>query len=229
MLISPSRRIIFVHIQKTGGETVAQILRSALPDIQELGPKHCFAAYGAGRVEAWDSYYKFAFVRNPWDRLVSWYAMIQDARHTQWHEAARNRRRLSHFYQARTNPLWRYVYREAPTFESFIKNGTAEIAVAETVSYSFLHNQLDYVTAASGRLLVDRIGRFERFGEDLREILDRIGVDHRPAHENRSSHLHYSKYYDEVTRDIVARRFAKDIAAFGYRFEKADAALAAAS
>ena len=38
-------------------------------------------------------------------------------------------------------------------------------------------------------------------------------------HHNRSQHAHYSSYYDDETRDLVAQHWARDIETFGYRFE----------
>ena len=37
---------------------------------------------------------------------------------------------------------------------------------------------------------------------------------------NPSNHGHYSEYYDEVTKDILDRHMAADIAHFGYTFVK---------
>ena len=40
-------------------------------------------------------------------------------------------------------------------------------------------------------------------------------------HVNRSSHRHYSSFYSEPTRQLVAERHARDIETFGYTFEPA--------
>ena len=79
VLVSDSRKLVFVHIQKTGGSTVDRLLRAHVEDLRGLGARHQFAIRGKKRLEAWDEYFKFAFVRNPWARLVSWHAMIRRA------------------------------------------------------------------------------------------------------------------------------------------------------
>jgi Sulfotransferase family len=38
-------------------------------------------------------------------------------------------------------------------------------------------------------------------------------------HENRSAHSHYSEMYTPEAREIVRKRFQRDIEFFGYEFE----------
>ena len=78
---------------------------------------------------------------------------------------------------------------------------------------------MDYLADASGCLAVDFVGRFERFEHDARSLLRLLGVE--PAalpHLNLSEHGDYRDWYTPETRDLVAQRFHRDIAAFGYEF-----------
>jgi len=221
MLISHNHKLLFVHLQKTGGETVSKLLAETVPDLDRLEPKHKFARQGREEVRGWDEYFKFAFVRNPWDRLVSWYSMIRNAAIMyRVHRTPTNRRQESHIRQVRQNRLWRYVLDNSSTFEEFIYNCTDDIAMGEGVAYSFTYNQLDYVTDSNGRLLVDFIGRFESFETDLRKVFRILGVEPELVPwENRSSHAHYSLFYTAETKKIVSERFKRDIEYFGYEFE----------
>lgn len=220
MLVSHGRKLVFVHIQKTGGDTISRLMGESIPDIFCFKAKHEFAVKAAAELERWNEYFKFAFVRNPWDRLVSWYSMIRDAEIIRWHQILTDQRRRSHFRQTRENKLWRYVLDNSSTFEEFIINCTDEIKVDEGVYYSFAYNQLDYIADSNDDLLVDFIGRFESFGSDLYKVYDRLGLELGSIpHENRSVRGHYSTFYTPETETIVRKRFQRDIEYFGYKFE----------
>ena len=143
-------------------------LHSHFTDLQPLGFKHSFAAEGRAAlarytldggesppVDSWQAYYKFAFVRNPWDRLVSWYTMIANS----------PRRRLR---------LWKYVDENARSFDEFVRYCTATIVEPGGERKSFCFNQLDYISDASGKIIVDFVGQFERLRDDLQTVARRL-------------------------------------------------------
>src|ERR1051325_4646004 len=67
-MISHSHRCIFIHIPKTAGNSVNRVFGVGWQDHKDLQryrdelPKETF-----------ERYFKFAVVRNPWDRLLSDY------------------------------------------------------------------------------------------------------------------------------------------------------------
>ena len=201
MFVSDSRKVVFVHIQKTGGVTVHELLRGRIPDLRNILARHEFARRGMAELDDWDEYFKFAFARNPWDRLVSWYTMV-----TTFDKAG--------------NELWRYVHDNSSTFEEFIHNCTGEVEIRKGVCYSFAYNQLDYVKTSTEHAL-DFIWPAENLDEDIQEVFRRIGLELETVpHRNRSGHRHYSTFYTPETEMIVRERFKKDIEYFGYEFER---------
>ncbi len=216
MIVSEQGGFVFVHIQKTAGTALVEALKSAFPDARPLCGKHDVAIAGrdATGEATWSGYFKFAFVRNPWDRLVSWYAMIDAYR-----SRLKGARRLADHLRGKALPKsWRYVAANSKTFEEFIVRCTDDIEDYSGVK-SFVRNQVDYVTDERGDSLVDFVGRYENFESDLAIIRQRLGRPLTLNAKNASKHDHYSRYYTRETRDIVAARFARDIAAFDYRFE----------
>lgn len=92
MIISHKHRYIFIAIPKTGTHAIRRALRKTMGDEDEeqvglfeksqlghpalaaLGHGHITAVQASTHLEeaVWKNYFKFAFVRNPFDRLVSY-------------------------------------------------------------------------------------------------------------------------------------------------------------
>ena len=67
---------------------------------------------------------------------------------------------------------------------------------------------------------VDRIMRFETLADDFRSVCAALNIPAAPLPQyNRSTREHYSKYYDDELRGLVAERFAPEIERFGYTFD----------
>ncbi|HVV78385.1 MAG TPA: sulfotransferase family 2 domain-containing protein [Pseudolabrys sp.] len=201
-MIVHGAKAIFVHIQKSGGDSIS----AALGQPSNCPEKHFLARELKERYgdSAWDSYFKFSFVRNPWDRLVSWWSMID--RHRAAFEAGR-----------RFNNFQTFVLTQARTFEEFLDRCDQEIADPDGRKWIY-RNQLDYLTDTSGRLMVDFVGRFEKISEDFNSVAQKLGLSTELPHVNKSSHDHYVRYYTPALADEVGRRFERDIATFGYAF-----------
>jgi len=204
-MISTDERWIFVHIQKTGGNSI----RSAL-GVERNDPHKHFSARELRQLygdDAWQRGFKFAFVRNPWDRLVSWWSMIECTR-------------LSSTSDATLNNFIRYVIQHAQTFDEFISRCTDEIVDSDGLKQIF-RNQIDYLVDDAGAVIVDFIGRFEQLQADFDEVTNRLGLGNISLPRiNVSRHASYPEYYTPATAQQVGRLYARDIERFGYQFAK---------
>lgn len=204
MLLSNRRKFIFIHIQKTAGSSIVKALRDTTPDVimrfddlpacrDPQKNRHLFAsdlkAYLGDRL--WQHYFKFAFTRNPWSRLVSWYKMCIDRP---------------------SNGFMLYVKRNAPTFDDFL-----DLTTGPAKKTTF--NQVDYITDDAGNVIVDFVGRFETLATDFAYICQRLNIDAQLPHKNQGSPVDYRSYYNARTRQLVADRFHRDIEAFHYTFD----------
>ena len=200
-------KTIFVHNQKTAGMSIEKYMFERLSGSKLFLERHAYVEDGINKLgeKAWEEYFSFGFVRNPWSRLVSWYTMIVETP------------------PDKPNKLWNYVHRNSNSFNEFVENCTDELVdVRDGFNYrkSFTRNQFDYFTDSEGEISVDFIGRFENLQEDLDKVLARLGL---PRYTlpivNATKKKDYRTYYDDDTRKIVGIRFKKDIDHFGYTFE----------
>lgn len=82
--MSEAKPLLFIHIPKTGGMAIKSILKDSLFDL-DFKNRHLFAREFCDRIsrQLYDKLYKFTVVRNPYDRLVSYYYfMLNDVDHT---------------------------------------------------------------------------------------------------------------------------------------------------
>jgi hypothetical protein len=116
-------------------------------------------------------------------------------------------------------PLWQYVLRHANSFEEFLLNCTDVVHDIDG-KRSAMYNQLDYITDERGSIIVDFVGRFENLDRDVSSVIAALGLPSRSLPlVNKSHHRHYSEYYSEETKTLVAERYSRDIQFFGYQFE----------
>jgi hypothetical protein len=212
MPASYSNNFIFVHIPKCAGSSVRKAFRNAgvQLDLEGLAlPEHRIR-YGITenwlhhmpaselkRVlpeQFWAQSFKFAFVRNPWDRLVSKY-----------HFNRRMRSINPQFSQRR--PEWTAALDQSSNFDEWIRLGI-----------DYVRPMMGFVIDEKGHLLVDFVGRHENLQHDFGHICQRLGIHAALPHEMKSEHKHYRDYYTTETREIVQRQFAKEIDFFKYAF-----------
>jgi len=207
MLVSDTHRMVFIHVQKTGGVTVSKVLEPVVADLRQVpekGIKHSTLAQGLAQEPALASYWTFGFVRNPWSRLVSWWAMVQRFKEMadSGVETAQGRFARNHFLR---------TARTYPDFDTFVLQGSEELERLRTPQIEYLR--------ADGRE-ADFVGRTESLPGDLRSVFAHLDLpfpDELP-HTNKSPHAHYTSYYSEVSRAKVAELFAPDLEAYGYEF-----------
>lgn len=208
MRVSDQYRLLFVHVQKTGGNTVRGLLNDALPDARnphgEL-PKHAHLGGILKAEPGLSDYYVFGFVRNPWARMVSWWSMINDAKHN---AEAGNEGAVE---RLRTNRFMRVVATSYETFDDFVLRGPDDLPRLGTP-------QVRYLTTPRRR--ADFVGRTESLVADVATAFEHLGLTVREVPRANASTPRgpYQDFYTEATRRRVGDLYADDVAAFDYTF-----------
>jgi len=189
------RKCIFIHIPKCAGVSVCKSLFGNL-----AGDHHNIYSYLMAFSPAeFKNFYKFTFVRNPWDRLVSAYLFLKQGGLNEGDKS---------WYEAN---LAQYC-----DFEDFVLNWVTPENVR---SWKHFVPQHEYVYF-NNRLLVDFVGYFEKIDQDFATICERMNLPLKLLKTNKTVNRKkdYKSYYTEATRDRVARVYTKDIERFGYCF-----------
>jgi hypothetical protein len=208
MILSFSKKFIFIHIHKTAGSSVKNVLNkySWYPEesiyctiLKKLNLRPYTEDFH-DHVRAWEikefispkifsEVYKFTFVRNPWDWMLSSYTYY-----------------LKHKYMHPHS----YFADQLKTFKGFVK--------WQTSNRLAFHNQYEFIYDQKGNCLVDHIGKFENLESEFNSICNRLGIKEKLPHINISKELGYRHEYDDETKDIVFKYYKKDIDIFSYEF-----------
>jgi hypothetical protein len=215
MILSRGRRYIFVHAPKTGGTSLALALearataddimlgdtpkarkrRRRVKDMQASGRlwKHSMLSdlYGLVTQAEIEGFFVFTLVRNPWDRMVSYYHWLRE--------------------QSFDHPA--VTLAKATEFSAFLN---APQTVAGMRGYPYGR----YVTDEGGTERADLFIRLEHLREDLAPLEAHLGFTLGDIpHENRSARARdWRKFYSESDAAPVAEACAPDIRRFCYSF-----------
>ena len=203
-------KCIFVHIPKCGGQSIELVflrllgltwenrapllLRPSLdpsfgpPRLAHLSASE-YVACGHVTQAQFDSYFKFSFVRNPWDRIVSEYKYcrycgVKDFK--------------TFIFNKLPKPAWTDDYRHiVPQYELLVDaNGSMLV---------------DYVGKFEG-LQKDFNEVCNKLGIPL------VTLPHANKSPESGQSRHYAEYYDNETKEFVESLYIKDIETFGYAF-----------
>lgn len=192
------KKSIYIRIQKVAGTSLMNCLKSIeKKEIKKIDKR---AALRHNR------YFKFAFTRNPYDRLVSCY-INKILNPYNVHGKAKNN-------FLRHNP----DFHEGMDFKSFAKEVSS---ISDNFSDRHIKSQHCFLLDKKGRWIPDFLGKFENLEEDFKKICKKMGVSKPPSlpHKRKSKRIDgYRDYYDEETKRLVERRYKKDLELFGYKF-----------
>lgn len=193
MTVSHPFKTVFIHVHRTGGSTINNLLSDHLQFQKLIVSQHGSASSIEGDIfEKHPDFFVFGFVRNPWERMLSWYSLIN-----KW------------------DPL--SLEGEKERFEKFlVSNGATDFGDENN---SFHYNQLDYFPNLETLANPIKICRYENYDEEVREVFQRIGFKvGKIGIYNETNPKDYRDYYTEKGVQLVKEKCSKDIKYFGYSF-----------
>lgn len=200
MYISDQKKFVFIHIPKNAGTTVKKIILPFVDinkytiegeQVTKTGKYMSHQKMNQADALKFKEYYKFAIVRNPWSRHVSY-----------WH------------FKCRTKSDFKQMY---PTFTKYIKS----LSKIHKKYKELTWNQASWIYDQKDNLLVDYVAKFEDLGNELEKICTQLDIEldsENIPHYKDSQVDDYREFYTPETRDIVAKINARDIRLFNYQF-----------
>lgn len=190
---------IFIHIPKAAGVSVSKALfgnfaggHTKVSDYQLIFNKSDF-----------ERYFKFSFVRNPWDRVYSAYTFLirggMSNADRGWISGKLNQ------------------YND---FNEFVRNGLPD---SEVMNWIHFIPQTHFLYKAGSKTLgVDFIAKFETLNDDFEEIRKRLVLPENVKlnHENPTLKRKesYLDIYNDESINIVADLYSDDVREFNYKF-----------
>lgn len=188
------RKAIFVHIPKTAGISVCHALFNSLSG----GHKRIKEYTLAFSKQEFSSFYKFAFVRHPADRLCSAFHYLRNGGRTEEDKA--------------------YGQNVLAPFKDM--NEFVELWFDHDKLHDYIHfiPQFEFMCISGNKPQVDYIGKFESLNEDFKIISSELNLDIELPELNSSKQK--VKWQDQLTiknRQKIADIYSNDYALFGYK------------
>ena len=215
--VSSKYPLIFVHTPKTAGTSMNKVL-----DIgEDFGGHRKLTQLRTLLDEStYQSYKKMSVIRNPFDRIVSLYKATEP----QMIQLAKDEQNVRDWPTGSDE--------EQYTFESWFWDITSHVnnITSEPLFYAPCY---DLMVDEKGELAIDYIIRYENLEKDFKNMFDdmkieapelpKLNVATIKHPDMFKPGLHYSKYYDCHTKNVmiefIYELFEKDFKAFGYEFE----------
>lgn len=221
MIISHKHKFVFVSVPKTASTSIRYCLKN-YADTWYHGDKENLIIHqkptakfrtkvfeharlsDVEEVLKVNNHFSFCFARNPFELSLSNYLFFQKSIEF-WDTDPEEKELFIDVYNAYTKTL-----NGCSTFKEWIIN---KKKCGWLNDYHWDTEQFHWARE------VDFIGRFENLQADFDIVCDKIGIPKQKLpHKNKTNHKHYTEYYDDETRQIVAEKYAKDIEYFNYEF-----------
>ncbi|GAA5218524.1 sulfotransferase family 2 domain-containing protein [Corallincola platygyrae] len=187
---------IYIHIPKAAGTSVLSALMDGdpNPDRDHTG----FKTYLESNPAKFNRYFKFSFVRDPWDRLISVYTYLK---------GGGNGGADRYFEQL--------IADKYPTFEDFVLEYLDKDRIHQHI---LLRPQFLFLYDHKDECRVDFVGRLESIDDDFENVAARLKLECKLPKSNRSKRKKKEAYLSNPkVINKIADLYSRDIELFGYQ------------
>jgi len=200
---SDTHKCIFIHIPKCAGTTI----RNTLQPLINGHASHSHQLASSYDKPELKNYFRFSFVRNPWDRFVSAFLYLKAG-------GAR-----THF----NGSDWDDEIIEVLKIDQS-KNFADWVSSESTVQEAKERGQHFRAQSVYLDAPVDFIGRFESLSEDFEVLcnkinLGKISLPHKNKTKQNCRRQPYYNYYTSSSQSLIEELYKDDIENFGYKFK----------
>ncbi|MEM7365985.1 MAG: sulfotransferase family 2 domain-containing protein [Pseudomonadota bacterium] len=215
-ILVPEYDAVYIDIAKVASSSIKSRLASILNLPQENNDPHTTTferptTPDASLPTAYPGLFSFAFVRNPWDRLVSCYRdkILGQAKDF----TAFNEDGVAHCLAG-----FDAFYADM-SFEAFI---AAVCSIDDDDADEHCRAQSAFITNVNGEISVDFVGRFETLSDDFNTVANKLrwSLGSPLPRLQSTPRTDYREYYNAETTRLVEQRFLNDITLFDYQFSR---------
>ena len=193
-----NKKVIFVHIPKTAGISVAKAI---FGDVSLEGHRSIMF-YKNLFNEDFSEYFTFSVVRNPWDRLYSAFKFLEKGG-----------------INIHDRNAYEQYLEEYKDFEDFVTNGLNKEMIYEIMHFI---PQSEFICSKDGKIDVNYIARFENLKDDISELSEKVNdilkSNYKLDHHNKTDKKDYKDIYTIQMIEKVHQIYQKDIDIFEYKF-----------
>ena len=223
MPIFHKNKTIFVRIPKTASTSMHMALGRNAHD----GMYHETISSIKDRVNPsiFNSYFKFAFVRNPWDWALSWFYFKKTKiwkgesgpDFSTWIE------NIGKIAESRGGLYWFPGVEYSPLKKSLKSCGwsTCRAKIGYPCLCLMTNKQSDFICNSNGDIQLDFVGRFESLKEDWRHVVSKVkgpAPEDNLGHFVKTNHKSYREEYSKKAEAVVRSLYKDDIRLFDYDF-----------
>lgn len=208
-LYSENKNFIFFHLYKCGGMSLRHELNKPEYQSREVQDGHSLPIdmYSyfkeLNKLDDYEKIFKFTFIRNPFDFMVSTYFYGKSYKNHFMHNDIINRNMdiemfIPYYFEHREKDM-----KSKP-------RGSNKVVTFK-----------DWLLDSEGNLLVDFIGKMENYDNDYKFICEKLGLPFNSVplvNVNPNKEKDYRKYYNNKSIKMIENHFEWELNKFNYKF-----------